>query len=169
MTALSFGVNKVNELFEKIAPKLVDYCTKNKRVKFVFNSLMFTRHQWLNKECAKFNDLVFSLSCGIDNLFFFDSESLITNSNLKSDINKVIPRTDRRGVHLSWNAVSIIRQSLLTAVGVLASKMSPSTLSTTPRGWKWPLARSRADGVSWLRSKFGKDFVNDNKYRRFAQ
>ena len=123
-----------------------------------------TRFKWLNDECEKFNDLMFGLSCGLENLLFFDSYSLIKYSNLVHDINRVIPRNDRRGVHLSWNAISIIRAGLLNAVGMLAAGLSASPIPPELRGWSWPLSRQRADGVRWLRSKLRNDFVEHLEY-----
>ena len=60
-------------LADYMSNRLRECCDKNSDTTFIFNSVLHTKHSWLNDEIDNLNNIIFELSCTIPNLRFFDS------------------------------------------------------------------------------------------------
>ena len=75
---ISCGINDLScynhssdSLADLVCTKLADCCKRARGTTFIFNSLLHTRHKWLNEEVDHFNKIMFELSCKVENLIFF--------------------------------------------------------------------------------------------------
>ena len=173
IVVISSGINDLScynftaeSLADHVRPILKRYCKSARNTTFVFNSLLHTRHRWLNKEVDIFNKLMLELSCQIENLKFFDSHDVLKGSSLARNVDNVLPLRDTRGVHISSRAVNLVRNELLKAIELLDSRWKTLPRSSHLRGWTWPLAVSRVRDLQELRSWFGYDFVHHHEYVR---
>ena len=163
---LSCYDHSTETLFNFIKPKILSCCKRANNTTFVFNSLVYTRYKWLNREVDVFNKMLFELSCEIENMKFFDSLDILKNSSLARDIDNILPPGDRRGVHVSRRAIDLVRKSLVTAIELLDSRWSDSPVPANLRGWRWPLACYQVSGIRRLQSQMGPDFCGHPEYRR---
>ena len=52
-----------------MGPKIADACKKHSSTSFIFNSILYTRHDWLNSEIDTMNMAMFELSMTLPNLY----------------------------------------------------------------------------------------------------
>ncbi len=77
MVVISCGVNDMScyglrgrELADKIGPRLEAVCRNHPGTTFIFNSVLYTRHSWLNRDIDILNGLMFDLSICVNNFNF---------------------------------------------------------------------------------------------------
>ena len=169
---ISSGINDLscynhiaNSLFELLRPKIIESCKKSTAT-FIFNSLLHTRHPWLNIEVDCLNQLMFQLSCELENFLFFDSLICLQSSVIAINIDDVLPKRDIRGVHISRKASHVVGTNLVTALELLASKWADTQPSDNVFGWVWPLGPSHRSSVLKHVSRLGTKFVFHYEYRR---
>ena len=102
VVVFSCGVNDLSrygirgqELSDRIAYRLLDCCHRNPGTTFVFNSVLYTRHDWLNEEIDILNRNMFELSVDCQNLLFFDSSAVLTDHPMSLHVDNVIDPGDR--------------------------------------------------------------------------
>ena len=151
---LSGGVNDMSTNYNGRPPMtshtLADYmgnrlrlcCDKNYDTTFVFNSVLHTKHEWLNDEIDTFNKFIFELSCTIPNLRFFDSHHALMRNIISENVDNVIDRKDGRGAHLTLAAKKLIGTQLVNAIELLDGRQSGSITESRIRGWTWPYRSS---------------------------
>ena len=125
-------------LADMVTDKLQKCCAKNSSTTFVFNSVVDTKHDWLNREIDIFNDIIFKLSCTIPNLRFFDSHHALMRNDISKHVDKVLDREDRRGTHLTLSAKRLIGTELVNAIELLDGRKSGTITGSSVRGWIWP-------------------------------
>ena len=129
---VSCGVNDISRhdktgetLSNFICDKLQLYTRMYPNTIFVFNSVLSTRYNWLNREISFINDSVFKLSLSLNNLWFFDSHHIVNNVDYE-----VLER--HHDIHITITAKkhisSVIRRCILDL-----HIHSPNT------GYHWPL------------------------------
>ena len=130
---ISCGINDLSrydkmgqDLSKFICEKFIFYTSKFPETTFIFNSMLLTRHEWLNLELTCLNECVFELSVKLDNLWFLDSHHVFNDVDFK-----VLDRS--HDIHISPTAKkyisSIIRRCILNFY-----PQSPTS------GCEWPLS-----------------------------
>jgi alkylated DNA repair dioxygenase AlkB len=124
---LSMGINDLStstqehpqmsgqSLADWLSRILRHYCSKHRNTTFIINSLLHTRHGWLNDEVDIFNYTVYQLATTIPNLEFFNSHAVIIRSPISRNIDHVLLRDDPRGMHLTFAAKRLITDRLVEA------------------------------------------------------
>ena len=146
MVVISCGVNDLScyglwgqELADKVCPLLDKVCRKHQSTTFIFNSVLYTRHSWLNNEIDILNSRMFDLSLHVHNFLFFDSSSIISDHPLGRKLDNIVDPRDRRGVHITRAARVLISDNLVNGLELIwrrnAGKSLPPALDT----WTWPL------------------------------
>ncbi len=124
--------------------KLKYYCSKYTNTTFIVNSVLHTRHQWLNSEAVTFNWLMYRLAQTIPNLEFFDSNAALTRDSISSRIDHVLDRSDPRGTHLTLAAKRLVSSQLVLACELTADHLSGRlrtnnrNTNSSYRNWTWP-------------------------------
>ena len=124
-------------LADCVTDRLKRCCDKNSKTTFIFNSLLHTRHEWLNDEIDTFNNLIFELSCTIPNLRFFDSHHVLMTDSICRRVDFVIDRQDQRGTHLTFAAKRLIGTQLVNAIELLDGRQSGKITGYSVTGWIW--------------------------------
>ena len=144
---ISGGVNdlscyglRAHVLADLVCNRLVKTCNNNPKTTFIFNSLLYTGHAWLNEEIDEFNRIMFDLSLTIPNFYFFDSSAVIESSPLSRRWDSVIQRSDPRHVHITLAARRLISDELVKGVDLVCRGVEKAHLRT----WTWPLRPSFA-------------------------
>ena len=170
---ISTGINDIScynhtakSLYDLVRPKIVNSCKTFKSTTFIFNSLIHTRHAWLNSEVDYFNSLIFGLTCELENFKLFDSLVCLKGSIISHNIDNVLPIGDKRGVHISRDASHVIGTNLTTAVELLAKRWTNTSPNVNLRGWMWPLSPNHSNSVLKHMSVLGKNFVFHREYMR---
>ena len=137
-------------LGEWISRRLAHYCSKYRSTTFVINSILHTRHRWLNCEADSFNRIIRQLAGTIQNLEFVDSHSAIMGDRISGQINLVLDRSDPRGTHLTFAAKRLVAGVLVQACEQLAGRLYGKYRGDTGRDWIGPFrsfpARARYCG-----------------------
>ena len=155
-----------DSLYNIIGPKLRQFCDQNKSTTFIFSSLLFTRHEWLNKEVMRFNKYMLELSCELENLLFLDTCSSLNGTVLAHHIDNILPRNDKGGIHLSHRAMDHCGTVLVNAVLILTLRWARTSPPARLQGWIWPLSDTWLGGLSKLRSSLGPRWVYHYEYVR---
>lgn len=116
------------QLFKK---NLDTLCVKYPNTTFIFNSLLLTRFEWLNREVHDFNKDIFDYSISQKNFWFFDSHHVCSKL---SNWGNVILDPAGNGIHLSQLPKREIACCLIACVRELAGRR------TSIRKY-WPLRR----------------------------
>ena len=139
---ISAGVNdlschglRAHVLADLICNRLEKTCRKYPKTTFVYNSMLYTGHFWLNQEIEEFNKIMFNLSLRVPNLFFFDSSAVIESSPLSRRWDSVIQRTDPRHVHITLAARRLISDELVKGADLVCRGRDEAHL----QNWLWPL------------------------------
>ena len=106
-------------------------CKKYPETTFIFNSLLFTKYGWLNREIDQFNRFVFDLSLRKTNLWFFDSHDICCKLG---ELRYEILDPSGNGIHLASLPRGEIARCLVQCIGELSSR------SATIRKY-WPLRK----------------------------
>ena len=148
---ISGGVNdlscyglRAHVLADLVCNRLIKTCQNLPNTTFIFNSILYTGHSWLNEEIDEFNRIMFDLSLRVPNLFFFDSSAVIESSPLSRRWDSVIQRSDPRLVHITLAARRLISDELVKGVDLVCRGVEKAHLRT----WSWPLRPSFADRLS---------------------
>ena len=147
---LSSGINDLSRyghtaksLADTIFPELEKCCRRNSKTKFIFNTILHANyknnHIWLNEEIDLFNLYMSSFCRNIPNMFYFDSHSLLGQSNIR----RVWDPMDKNGIHITLDARKLVTRELVNCVHSLAS--SPYT---SVRSCRWLLFHR--DTPRWL-------------------
>lgn len=147
VVVLSCGINDFSRigdqwdaanLFSFMRNKLRDYRVKYPNTWFIFNSLLLTRFDWVNRQVIKFNDMMFefTLECrDISKVLFFDSSHIVHSLWLEGAL---IIDPARNGVHIThWAKNSVVSSMLRCVTELLAD--SPNLQRS------WPLRRRFRD------------------------
>ena len=139
---ISCGVNdlscyglRAHSLADIVCARLAASCRQHHGTTFIYNSMLYTGHGWLNDEIEEFNRIMFELSLEVPNLFFFDSSSVIEQSPLKHRWSDVIERSDSRRIHITLAARRLITDQLVNGVDYVCRGRDALEL----RSWNWPL------------------------------
>ena len=139
---ISAGVNdlschglRAHVLADMICNRLEKTCRKYPKTTFLYNSILYTGHSWLNEEIKAFNEIMFDLSLKVTNLFFFDSSAVIESSPLSRRWADVIQRTDPRCVHITLAARRLISDELVKGADLVCRGRNKGRLEN----WSWPL------------------------------
>ena len=131
---LSLGINDLStrsperlqksgkELAAWVSYHLNSYCQKYRNTVFLVNSILHTRHSWLNSEIDTYNQIMYLFAQSIPNLEFIDSHTAITRHGIARRIDFVLDRSDGRGTHLTLDAKRIVARELVKACQSHASK-----------------------------------------------
>ena len=129
---LSGGVNDLDKygynaqsLSLAIEDRLVLACRRNPNTQFVFNSLLRTEHERLNKEIVAFNRSMFGLCTRVHNLTFFDSDGVLTRACSMGRLREVLFPKSREnrygnGIHIVLEARKVIVRDLASCLRRLA-------------------------------------------------
>ena len=120
---VSCGINDLsryghtaNSLADVVCNRLKLYSAQYPNTKFIYNSILLTRdHKWLNNEVNMFNRYMFELSRSTRNLFFFNSDGLVAQSDIKR-----IYHPNSNGIHVSLDVKKLITRELVNSVGFIA-------------------------------------------------
>ena len=110
------------ELAAWVSYHLNSYCQKYRNTVFLVNSILHTRHSWLNSEIDTYNQIMYLFAQSIPNLEFIDSHTAITRHGIARRIDFVLDRSDGRGTHLTLDAKRIVARELVKACQSHASK-----------------------------------------------
>ena len=125
---ISAGVNDLHKfnhsaesLADTVARRLRNTCGAHPGTKFVFNSLLLTKFEWLNKEILRFNNYMYETCAGVDNLSYFDSHAVLKSANLGS----VLFPSERNskygnGVHITFESRKAVTRALASKLRSLA-------------------------------------------------
>jgi hypothetical protein len=146
VVVISCGVNDMSryglsgrQLANRISRRLVDLCKRHSNTTFVFNSILYTRHEWLNDEIDIFNNIMFELSVSCPNLLFFDSSEVIAAHPMARRVDNVLDPLSRGGIHMTRDARFLVSDELVVAVDSICRYNSGRPSNTL---WKWPLRRN---------------------------
>ncbi len=155
---ISCGVNDLSsygmrgrELANKVCPQLLETCRKHPSTTFIFNSILYTRHGWLNDEIDVLNNIMFDLSIMTQNFNFFDSSSVISNHPLGRKVDNIIEPRDPRKLHITRAARVLISEHIVNGIELICSRNKGKLLSPILRSWKWPLRNEYIDTLSQTR------------------
>ena len=126
-------------LADLVCARLAESCRRHPGTVFIFNSVLYTRINWLNAEIDTFNQHMLELSLQVPNLIFFDSSSVLSDSPLSRHWDNVIERNDPRRIHITREARILITNQLLIGVEQTCRKRDGKHLGTHLRNWRWPL------------------------------
>ena len=125
---ISAGVNdlhKFNHTAESLADTIVrkfqNTCRANPKTQFVFNSVLLTKFDWLNKEITRFNDYMYDMCKGVQNLTYFDSHAVLKTAKL--DVTLFPSERSSRygnGVHITFEARKVVTRALASKLRSLA-------------------------------------------------
>ena len=133
IVVLSMGINDMSTgsegrpqmsgdgLADWVSCKLRAYCNKYRNTTFVVNSVLHSRHHWLNSEVDTFNCTIRRLAGTIPNLDFVDTHSVIMHDGISSRLDFVLERSDPRGTHLTLAAKRLVAGALVQACHQLAN------------------------------------------------
>lgn len=134
MVLLSMGVNDLSTCTENrpqksgeqlaawVSHKLRQYCHKHQDTVFVVNSILHTRHSWLNAEIDTYNNIMYHLAKSIRNLEFVDSHAAIMRDRIARRVDFVLDKQDTRGTHLTLIAKKVVARELVAACQRYASR-----------------------------------------------
>ena len=135
---ISSGINDLSRynhrhysLVQSFKRNLDIFCVKYPNTTFIFNSLLLTKFEWLNKEVYNFNRDMFDYSVSQKNFWFFDSHHVC--SKLSSWGNGILDPAGN-GIHLLQLPKREITLCLIVCIGELAGRR------TSIRKY-WPLRR----------------------------
>ena len=131
---------RAHTLADLFTRKLSDCCDRNPDTQFIFNSLLHTKHDWLNAEVCRFNNIMFQLSLATPNLRFLDTHQALMVSDM-CRTRTVLERSDPRGTHLTLEAKKLVTRQLVNAVELTVGRRTGTITGSTVRGWSWPLRR----------------------------
>ena len=130
---ISCGVNDFSRydhtadtLISLMNNKIKSWCEKYPSTVFIFNSILLTRFDWLNREISDFNKYMFELSLGVSNLWFLDTHDTIVQS-------RILPINGRgNGIHITPQARRLLEVTLRDSI---LNFLSPDHSRKHP----WPL------------------------------
>ena len=137
---LSCGVNDLSrynwsaqKLFTYFKELMGEYSRKFPNTTFIFNSVLLTKFQWLNKEIDFLNFNIFNLT--LENrvkLWFFDSHHVARILSRQGV--EVIQRSGRRanGVHITHDVTSEIRAVITRVIDDLCCRGAASVVNVWP-------------------------------------
>ena len=119
----SAGVNDLsryretaNSLADLILPNLAKCCQRNPNTKFIFNSVLHSnyckKYDWLNDEIDLFNYHMRNFCRNVSNIYYFDSHSLLGQSNIQ----RVWNPYDNNGIHITLDARKLVTRELVNCV-----------------------------------------------------
>jgi hypothetical protein len=129
---------RAHALADLFTRKFKDCCDRNPNTHFIFNSLLYTKHHWLNAEVCSFNKIMFQMSLAIPNLRFLDTHEALMDSDLRRH-RKVLEQSDPRGTHLTFEAKKLVTSQLVNAVELTVGRRTGTITGSTVRNWSWPL------------------------------
>ena len=139
---ISGGVNdlscyglRAHTLADLVCSRLAATCRKHRQTTFVYNSMLYNGHRWLNGQVDEFNKIMFELSLDVPNLFFFNSSSVIERSPLSHKWSNVIKANDPRKLHITLAARRLITDQLVKGVDLVSRVRDIREL----KNWTWPL------------------------------
>ncbi|KAL5247717.1 hypothetical protein ACHWQZ_G019562 [Mnemiopsis leidyi] len=139
MVLLSMGINDMScsregrphmsgsTLANWASKALTAYCSRSRNTTFILNSVLHTRHSWLNMEVDTFNSRMRHLASTIPNLNFVDSHAMLTQSNLAHRVDFVLDKHDPRGTHLTHEAKRLVAHGMTRACQHFALSGVPSS------------------------------------------
>ena len=116
---ISGGVNDLSRydytaqtLISESVALIKSYCVKYPKTVFIFNSILYTRFSWLNKEIDRVNESVFRLSLAqnFQNLWFFDSHHVLTQ------VHDTVINPTGNGIHITLAARKHVTTALSTCI-----------------------------------------------------
>ena len=157
---ISCGVNdmscyglRAHVLADLVTRRLLNTCRKHSGTTFIFNSVLHTRHRWLNEEIDNFNRMMFELSFHAPNLKFFDSHDVLLNNRLSRRTADVIQSSDPRGVHITHAARHLISDNLVLATDDMDCTRKKRALHPRLRRWSWPIRWQFADMIPDIKAR----------------
>ena len=149
-------------LADIICPRISEAAQNHPNTTFVFNSVLYTRHSWLNGEIDVLNKLMFELSLVTRNFVFFDSSDVLSSNPISSSWDNVIEPRDPRRLHITRTARVIITNTLVRGLDLLSRRAVGKPLPQTLRNWNWPLQREYMNAMPRLRENLGNRAVSHN-------
>ena len=128
-------------LADLITNRLTDTCNKYENTMFIFCSVLHTKHQWLNGEIDRFNQIMFELSITIPNMRFLDTHHAIVSDRLSDRTSNILNPNDKNGTHLTLAAKKLVTNELVFAVELIAGRRLGLIKGSKVRGWSWPLRK----------------------------
>lgn len=132
LVLVTCGVNDISRydktgrfLADFVCDRFDEYARLFPATTFVFNSILSTNFDWLNRDIAYVNDRVFRLSVRLDNLWFLDTHQVFNEVNFD-------PIDRAHGIHLTLTAKRYITPIMRTCILDLLTE-SPVT------SVHWPL------------------------------
>ena len=129
VVVFSCGVNDLScyglrghVLADIICPRISEAAQNHPNTTFVCNSVLYTRHSWLNGEIDVLNKLMFELSLVTRNFVFFDSSDVLSSNPISSSWDNVIEPRDPRRLHITRAARVIITNSLVRGLDLLSRR-----------------------------------------------
>lgn len=122
---VSCGVNDLsryghtaNSLADVVCRRFKQYSEQFPNTKFIFNTILLSRdHKWLNTEIISFNKYMYDLSRRTPNLYFFNSDGLVAQSNIR----RVYPNhPNNNGIHVTLDVKKLVTRELVNSVGFIA-------------------------------------------------
>lgn len=149
-------------LADLICPKISNAAKNNPNTTFVFNSVLYTRHQWLNNEIDTLNRAMFELSLETKNFVFFDSSEVVSSNPISRSWDNVIEPRDPRRIHITRAARVLITDCLVSGIDLLCRRADGKQIPPSLNRWSWPLRREYLQDVPALREKLGSRAVSHN-------
>ena len=114
---ISCGVNDLSRydhtadsLIAQMSSKIETWCSKYPNTIFIYNSMLSTRFDWLNREIHDFNQYMFEMSLGLPNFWFLDTHDTIVR-------NRMFPISNRgNGIHITPQAKSLLEVTIRNAI-----------------------------------------------------
>ena len=149
VVVISCGVNDLSryglsgrQLADRICRRLIDICQRHPNTTFVFNSILYTRHEWLNDQIDIFNNAMFEASVSCPNLLFFDSSEVISSHPMAHRADNVLDPLSRGGIHMTREARILVSDELVKAVDTICRHNVGTPRRPPP---KWPLRQNFLD------------------------
>ena len=114
-----------DSLADTLSQRIINSCRAHPKTQFIFNSVLLTKFDNLNKEILKFNGFMRDVCSRVANLNYFDSHNVLITSGIRNVIN-----SNGNGIHITFEARKAVTKSLATKLRLMA-KSTGSTRSAT--------------------------------------
>ena len=94
-------------LGDTLSQGVINSCRAHPKTQFIFNSVLLTKFDNLNKEILKFNSFMRDVCSRVANLNYFDSHNVLITSGIRNVINST-----GNGIHITFEARKTVTKSL---------------------------------------------------------
>ena len=147
-------------LVDLMGPRIADSCRNYPNTSFIFNSILYTRHEWLNNEIDTTNKLMFELSLTLPNFYFFDSSAILSTHPLGNKWDDVIDPRDPRRLHITHAARTLISDHLVNGLELICRRSAGRSLPPALHNWVWPLRTYFLRAIPQLKARLGPRAVS---------